>query len=472
MKLSVRRPGLPLGVLLLSSLPLAGCGGDGAPVDTEGRPSLIFLSLDTLRQDRCSLYGYERETTPFLDELGAKSLVFDRAYATASWTLISHMTMFSGLYPAQHKVWEAEAALAESIPTLTQLLSDAGLRTAGVHFPGWLDDRFGFGRGYDDYRSKKDIDLAKEALDEMVPKLLGRSSFLFVHLFDIHSSSLAQPGAMIYDTPEPYDRMFDAEAPDVLADMDAKGVFYEIPETFTPRMREAVRGLYDGGIRHVDDEIRTWFEQWERDGLMDNAIVIITSDHGEGLALRQDRFAGHGNFFEEGLRVPLIVHATPKAKEWLEKNRGIDPAQLSGRSDALVSHVDLLPTVLDLLNIPGRLDYPGTSLLREIPDDRFIHAQTSDSIVSYRGSEKATYGHDGKLKNYTDLAENPGEDRQAFPLRGPRVKRARQFSAEAFAAASALPDPGAAASNGGLDAGSRAQLSELGYGAEVGERDR
>lgn len=461
-------------VVLLAALAAAfvGCGGsdEGSPSPERGRPNVVFLSLDTLRQDRCGFHGYERNTTPFLNELSEDSLVFDRAYASAAWTLISHMTMFSGLYPVQHKVWSAEAALTEEVPTLTEVLAGAGAAAVGVHFPGWLDERFGFGRGFVDYRSATDAELAEAQLAELTPLLRERWGFLFVHLFDIHSDSLEVAGSLIYDTPEPWATMFDPDAREVLAGMNAKAVFEAIPGSFTERQREAVRALYDGGIRYVDDKLRDWFADWREQGLLDNAIVIITSDHGEGLGLRERGYGGHGGMFEEGLKVPLLVHVTPKAREWLKEHRGVEAADCVGRRNEVVSHVDILPTVLDALDLPDSAERAGVSLLREVPRDRFVHAQRPPLMVSYRGWDKVRYDSKGSLFGFADLEADPKGKLEVSPRGREAIVAAQALVDEAMQAVSDLPDPGAAAGSGGLTAEERAKLSAIGYGAEVQKR--
>lgn len=452
---------------LLVLLPLAGCGSGDA--QRAGRPDVILISLDTLRQDHCGFHGYERDTTPFLDSLAADSLVFDRAYSTASWTLIAHMSMLTGLYPVQHEVWESTAALWEGVPLLSQLLAAAGAVTGGVHFPGWLDGKFGFDRGYEYYFSAKDVTDAKARLDTFVPGLADDWSFLFIHLFDIHSASLEPVDSLIYDTKPPYDTMFDPEAPAVLEGMNAKEVFHAIPADFTPRMRDAVVALYDGGIRSVDDRLREWFAEWTELGLLDNAIVIITSDHGEGLAQREYRFGGHGSMFEEGLRVPLMIHATPEARRWLARYRDLEPESMVGRRDDLVSHVDIVPTLLDMLDLPAVVEYPGYSMVRDVPADRFAHAQRGELAVSYREREKVCYDTSGRIKLYVDLREDPRGAGERRPKDEATLERATALAEDALAATRALPKFGAPTSNGGLDEAERAALEGLGYAAELEE---
>ena len=102
---------------------LASCGGDGPDMP----PNVIVISLDTLRADHMGAYGYHRDTTPFLDELAKECLVYDNARTTWTWTLIAHMSLLTGFYPAQHKVWSTGSALAEGPWTLATRLKTAGL---------------------------------------------------------------------------------------------------------------------------------------------------------------------------------------------------------------------------------------------------------------------------------------------------------------------------------------------------------
>lgn len=433
-------------------------------------PSVVLISLDTLRQDHCGFHGYGRDTTPFLDSLAEDSLVFDRAYTTASWTLIAHMSMFTGLFPGQHRVMVQDAALTEAVPTLPQQLADAGAVCVGVHYPGWTDAKFGFGRGFEEYPAAKSVVEAEERLADLLPRLTDRWGFLFVHLFDIHSGSVNRPGSRIYDVPAPYDTLFDAQAPELLTEIDAKEAFYTTAEDFTPRMNEAVVALYDGGIRLVDDRLAAWFAEWREAGLLDNAIVVITSDHGEGLAQRTSTFGGHGEFYEEGLRVPLMIHATPKAKQWLARKRDVEPSALVGRRSELVSHVDILPTVLDALDLAAPIEFPGHSLLRTVPEDRFVHAQRVRRSAVYRGSEKAVYFASGEVASYVDLDRDPAGAGESRPEDAEGLARAEQLVFDALAHLNSLPSHGGATKNGGLTEQEREALKSLGYGPELDGR--
>ena len=149
--------GLSLGLLVVLATGLGlivSCGGEEP---REGPPSVILISLDTLRADHVGFMGYDRDTTPFLDEVAKEAMVFDRAYTTMSWTLIAHMSLMTGMYPSQHKVWKDDSVLPESIPTLTQRLKERGYHTMGFHYPGWLNASYGFGRDFDIYQKHHNV---------------------------------------------------------------------------------------------------------------------------------------------------------------------------------------------------------------------------------------------------------------------------------------------------------------------------
>jgi predicted AlkP superfamily pyrophosphatase or phosphodiesterase len=195
----------------LALLLLGGCAGEaGDPLEQrrpalEEAPNVILISLDTLRPDHMGVYGYERNTTPFLDELAAESLVFDLARTTWTWTLIAHMSMLTGLYPAQHQVWSDTARLAEGTWTLAARLAEEGYETWGFyHTPAWLEPSFGFEQGFDRYVPHRSVGQAMDHVEEaLVEKSADRPLFLFLHLFDIHNAPFTDVGPL-YMPPREY----------------------------------------------------------------------------------------------------------------------------------------------------------------------------------------------------------------------------------------------------------------------------
>lgn len=342
-----------------------------APSDTAGEKplSIILVSIDTLRRDHVGFYGYERNTTPFLDQLAEKSLVFDNAYTAFSWTLVAHMSLVTGLYPSQHGVWREDAALPESVPTIAERLQSRGYYTMGFHDSRWLEKRYGFARGYDVYERHHGAAIAGRQMEQaMLERPKAKPFFLFLHLMDVHNAPL-EPGRTMYEPPEPFDELFQPGAKEVLAELDP-GTAWNESEGITPEQHEALVALYDGGIRYADTKLGEWIELWWKAGLLDNAVLIITSDHGEGLDQRGTGYGGHGFAFNEGLRVPLMIHFPGDA-------RGGE------RVEQPVSHVDILPTILDGLGMDADARLPGFSLVSGRPEDSVIYAEQPNRMEAF-----------------------------------------------------------------------------------------
>lgn len=366
-------------------------------------PHVVVISLDTLRADHMGVYGYHRDTTPFLDGFAQDALVYDNARTTWTWTLIAHMSLLTGLYPAQHQVWTKESVLADGPWTLAARLKAAGYETLGTYnTPGWLEPHFGFDRGFDSYEPHRDVIEASSIVKRM---LAGRDTsaplFLFMHLFDIHNGSLLKKGPL-YDPPDPWANRFMDSARAIASEdkLDTpatkNGLWYGPKIKPSEIQHEALRALYDGGISHVDDQLRLLFDFLEDAGILKNSIVIITADHGEGLGERWKKYGGHGGTFEEGMRVPLLIQLPGKGRR-------------TGRVSTPVSLVDLVPTIVELCGLPPDPRLVGVSLLGDVPSNRLIHGQHSDRSVSYHGKWKVI--QDDRLDNLQvyDLEADPGE---------------------------------------------------------------
>ncbi len=320
----IRGWGLPV-IALLIAASTAGCGRDGAPDqepateapelarvggDDSTRPNIILITLDTLRTDRVSSYGSNRVDTPNIDSFASDGVLFSNAASTVAYTLPAHSSILTGLYPPGHGVRENVGyTLDEGIPTLAEVLSDNGWSTAGFVSAFVLDRRWGIGRGFEHYFD--DFNLADfdtpnlssvqrrgdETVAEAISWLDGRSDespfFLWLHLYDPHDP---------YSPPEPYASMY--------------------------RDRP-----YEGEVAYTDSLIGEFRRALEKRELLQDSLVILTADHGEGLGDHGEN--SHGFFvYDSTIHVALIMRPPGGASE-------------AKVVDEVVSHVDIFPTVLD-----------------------------------------------------------------------------------------------------------------------------
>ncbi len=372
-----------LGILAFGAL--AGCGSESgqAPPATarvlDPRPDLILVSIDTLRADRLGTYGHDRDTSPNLDALARAGIQFEHAYSTAPWTLVSHLSMLTGLYVDQHGVREGDQALHEDIRPLAQRLSEAGYDTAGFYYEGWIHPRHGFARGFDLFVPHKNVVEAEVHLHEFLDERESDAPlFVFLHLFDVHTARFLPDQPLLYDSPDAFARRYRQDAPDLFVAGDPKRL-WNLEQQATEEQYDAIRALYDGALRFTDERLGALLTDWSERGLLDRALLAVTSDHGEGLGLRDGLLPGHGGSFQEGLRVPLILRLPAGSPEGSRGGERVEPA---------VSTIDLAPTFLTAAGVPAD-DLPGYDLLAGLrPVDSIIRARHKGQLTLIRWPNK------------------------------------------------------------------------------------
>ena len=345
--------------LVVLALAVAGCGT--APATPR---SVIVIAIDTLRPDHLGAYGYPRPTSPALDRLAAEGVVFDRFYSSSTWTLPSFGSLFTGHTPSRHgagviiraaDLQEAGAGelvehadrqftrLDQSLPTLARVLDQNGFVTKAVVNNAFLNPEFGLSRGFEiyDYDHERPEREADEAVDLALAHLESadeRPLFLFLHFMDVH---------MPYISDESVAGRFTGGYDEQLG--TGRGRLQAVRGRIA-RGDEVARGFYtaayDEEIAFVDQELERFFGELQRRGLWDDALLMVTSDHGEAL-FEHGRWEHGGSVFEEVVRVPLIIRSPG-----LRPGRNSDPA----------SFPDLMPTILDALGIETDIPFHGVSL--------------------------------------------------------------------------------------------------------------
>ena len=303
------------------------------------RPTaIVLISLDTLRADHLGVYGHHRFTSPVLDEFGAKGVVFEDASATTGWTLPSHASMLTGLFPLRHGVVTPENALSEEVQTLAGWFTEADWETAAIVNVLWLKrELFGLTRDFGkylfiaeaDYRRRSPSSWATDQAIEWLGEEHGRPLFLFLHYYDVHADYASLPE---YERlfVSPYEGQADGSAWQIERANFAAGHIAHCLENpgsdachfgskekprridaemkrieFDARDIQHLEELYDAGIRQLDTELGRLLGFLDSSGRADETLVIITSDHGEEF-LEHGRVGHSLTTYQQSLRVPLL----------------------------------------------------------------------------------------------------------------------------------------------------------------------
>jgi arylsulfatase A-like enzyme len=407
---------LRLALLLL----FIGCGGEAArTVDDPPLPratrGYILISIDTLRADHLGCYGYTRPTSPFLDSLAGRATLFEEAYAQFPSTLVSHMSMFTGLQPREHGVFPPNAVLSREVETLPEVFKRHGFRTAGFTEGGYVSGRFGFRRGFDEFiaRDRQGDRQLEQTFRRGVRFLesLGADDrfFLFLHTYAVHTP---------YDAPQPYLEPFWKGSPPpgaIPGTVSALTRQNAIGELLPQPAVDHLTALYDAGIRQTDDVLRRFFADLERLGIAGEATVVVTSDHGE--ELQEHGRLNHTQLYREVLRVPLLV---------------VHPDHRSAvRHEGVVQLVDLAPTFHELARLQPSDRPTGVSRARLL--GRASPPRSGTAWADNDDGSRAVYRGQRRQLESLLIFDPPAEDwiprRVAFDTSG----RELTFEARSFA---------------------------------------
>jgi arylsulfatase A-like enzyme len=338
----------------------------------------VLISIDTLRADHLGCYGYARPTSPFLDSLARRGTLFEEAYSQFPSTLVSHMSMLTGLYPREHAVLATDAVLAPEVETVAEVFQRDGFHTGAFTEGGYVSGRYGFRRGFDQFESHdrnrhRQVALTfrrgVEFLEELKP---GERFFLFLHTYAVHTP---------YDAPEEYVKPFWPGGPPAGAVNPSGAGLTRVNAMGEPLPAPVVdwlRALYDGGIRQTDDEVGKFFADLERLGLSRDVTVIVTADHGEEF-LEHGLF-NHTQLYRETLHVPLLV---------------IHPDQHAPvRHGGVAQLVDVAPTLYELARVHPKGHPSGISRARQV--GRPAPAQAGTAWSEAFDGQRALYRGEAK----------------------------------------------------------------------------
>jgi tetratricopeptide (TPR) repeat protein len=366
--------------------PLLAWAGNASPAASENAPAIILISVDTLRADRLSCYGYRRTPTPHIDAIAQGGTLFSAVESQVPLTFPSHISLFTSTYPFFNGIEDNGEALRANAVTLATVLKSHGYRT-GAFVGGFaLDRRFGLNQGFEEYDStfaphrEGDSDsgdvkrLGADVVAAAAHWLEANSGgpfFLFLHLYDLH-------------TP------------------------YNLPAAYRARNGTG----YDAELRYVDEQVGVFWDGLRQRNLLDKTLIVFLSDHGESLGEHGEKT--HGYFiYQSTLWVPLIIH-------WPQ---GIEhfPARVSEPAGLM----DVAPTILQFAGIALPREFQGRSLLESLrpvssntPRDIYsesLYARDHFGCASLRSLRAGRYKYIQAPKpELYDLVADPGETRNLY----------------------------------------------------------
>jgi len=363
-------------------------------------PNIMLISIDTLRADHLSCYGYHRLTTPNFDQIGEESVIYENAYSTGAWTPPAHASMVTGFYPSVHGTVHNNR-LRKQIRTLGELLCDQGYKTAGFVNNSQVGELVGLERGYETFievwKGTQGKSIASRAINYVIRntrELIGTNDhgarrtndiarewiaenknnpfYIFLHYIEPHNP---------INAPHPFkNRYWNKNSRRHIDNQKVYLVAQNPLICFTDNIRlndeeiTALKALYDGEISYTDHKIGEFIAYLKKEHIYDETLIIITADHGEHFG-EHNLYSHVASLYEPIVHIPMII----KYPAWFNKR---------GRISNLVQLIDIYPTVADTvgLNRESFRGIHGQSLLDTDMNDgyhRYIIAEWEGRIPSF-----------------------------------------------------------------------------------------
>jgi len=315
--------------------------------------NIIFISLDALQESHVHSFGYVNNITPTIDQIANSGYKFTNAISVSSWTVPASMTWFTGVYPSQHKVTNKYTIftnqkkvisnlkkLSPNITTLAEILKEHGYLTGGFTGDAGVNGIFGFNAGFDVYFDNttpfSGFDVSEPKALAWIQKNKDKKIFLFLHGYDMHGQYEPKLGFDYRYVNFTYKGIYNG-SPQQEAELRELGLEFGSITLGSDDVR-FWRAIYDEKINRADTQLNTFLKEYEKMGLMNKTIFIITSDH--GTELYEHKRLDHGfTLYDELIHVPLIIKLP-------NQEQGVTlPNQISS--------IDIMPTILELAGIRG-----------------------------------------------------------------------------------------------------------------------
>ena len=318
----------------------------------EDLPNILLFTVDACRPDHFGCYGYSRNTTPNIDKIASEGVLFTQAFSQSAWTTPGMISIFTSLYPPIHGVDAKDRTLKDDVLTLPRVLKENGY-VAPV-LPKFVDIQNYWHLGFDVVDKERFSGEEGEDLLKLLEAYKDQRFFIWYHYHGLH---------LPYNPQNPYDKIFQEDIfsgvsaeTEAVTLVKAKSVIKNGSVSFNSTERKVVVALYDGQVRQLDDYMKQLMERMKQWSILDNTLIIITSDHGEELF--EHGFIGHAStslnakLYDEIIHIPLIIWWPKKIKHKVVGD--------------LVQQIDIMPTILDMLGIPPFEGLQGYSLVPSI----------------------------------------------------------------------------------------------------------
>jgi len=317
------------------------------------KPNIILISIDTLRADHLRCFGNNKIHTPNIDKIATDGVIYRSAIAQAPNTLPSHFSILTSLYPTTHLAFHESSPLGHGLnkltaekDTLAKALKKEGFSTAAFVDGGYLNHKYGYDQGFDIYDDAGGhlAVINKKVLD-YIEKNHNQNFFLFMHFYDVHGP---------YEPPTQYRNMYYSKHNNTGNDTRMEYLkclealrYLNLDDIYS---FDRLKANYMGGVTYADNELGKLFDKLSSLNIYDDTIIIILSDHGESF-LEHNFYVGHGlQCYDQEVHIPLIIKF-PKQKN---KSTVIYDQ---------VESIDVMPTILDVLDVSLNQKAQGRSLL-------------------------------------------------------------------------------------------------------------
>ncbi|MFT4538216.1 MAG: arylsulfatase A-like enzyme/4-amino-4-deoxy-L-arabinose transferase-like glycosyltransferase [Planctomycetota bacterium] len=311
--------------------------------------NVLLISIDSLRADHLGCYGYSRDTSPSIDALAAEGTVFLNTIAQAPWTLPSHASLLTSLYPRAHNATDGKRRMVRKVTTMARALRGEGYDTRAIVSGPFMQKKFGLDRGFDVYDDSNaggghqesygaitSPDINEKAVQALAA--VQEPFFMFLHYWDVHYD---------YLPPAPFDTKFD---PDYTGSIHSDDFIRNpsVTDEMSERDLEHVIALYDGEIGWVDQHIGALIAELKKRELFENTLIVLTSGNGDEFFEHGEKGHDH-SLYDELLKVPLVMRVPGL------ESAGVKPAR--------VQSIDIMPTIMELVGVSIPSSVHGHSLV-------------------------------------------------------------------------------------------------------------